>query len=56
MLYITHLVGQIERARRQLLKTKTFVAIANATIIHILNSYYNFFLIYNQTKEIIIKQ
>ncbi len=36
-------------------KTKTFVAITNATIIHILNSYYNFiFLIYNQTKEIII--
>ncbi len=42
----------LHKARRQLLWQKTFGATANATMILILNSYYNFFLIYNQRKEI----
>ncbi len=33
-----------QRARRQLLRQKSFVAIASATLIYILNSSYNLFL------------
>ncbi len=48
MLYITYLSSLSNwKDLETNAKTKTFVAIANATIIHILNSYYNLFLIYN---------